>query len=603
MIIIKKMKWNNFFSYGKDNEIIFNKDILTQISGENGSGKSSIVLILEEVLFGKNFKNIKKGDIPNWSIKDNGLTAELEFEVNKIPYKISYVRRTSIKLTLTKDGTDISGHTSTQTYKEIEKILGLNYKTFSQLIYQSSKNSLQFLTTTDTARKEFLISLFGLGEYSEYLDVYKKALRDITSAKLTISGECKSLSAFITRYSSMDFNKDNMKPIQNDPTDLSKELGTTEKDLKNINTINNSRNKNNTYKELLANIDMDSLISSAKPIDTKPLIASRGALTSNNTTLNAEIKELSVITNVAGSTCPKCRQEIDEPLINKLINDNNSQVIHNTANIKKLNKELNEAKIVQDEYNETEKNIKEFENLSGLFDEDLDTEILDSKELATTINELTAEIRLITKSITDTIRANSEASKKNSKIDIIRKQLEEHRIQLEKSTESLFEMEKTETNIIILKKAFSNTGLVAFKLEYLAKTLETEINNYLSVLSDGQFVLEFVLEGEKLNIKLSNNGKETNMIGLSSGQEARVNTATLLAIRKLMSNISGSKINLLILDEVMGVLDTSGKETLVELLLQENDLNTFLVDHSYSHPLLASIKVELNNGISKIGED
>lgn len=597
MITLKRMKWSNFFSYGKDNEIIFDKDILTQISGENGSGKSSVVLILEEVLFGKNFKNIKKGDIPNWNAVDNGLAAELEFIVDEIPYKISYVRRTSIKLTLTKDGKDISGHTSTQTYKEVERILGLNYRTFSQLIYQSSKNSLQFLTTTDTARKEFLISLFGLEEYSEYLDKYKKAARDVTSAKLTISGECKSLADFITRYSAMDFNKKDIEEIPETPTDLSKELGTTEKDLKNITSINNSRNKNNTYRELLEGIDMAALISSAKPIDTKQLIADKGAFTSNSTALNSEIRELSSITS---GPCPKCRQEVDNELLEVIISEDKDKVLYNTKEIKDINEKLTKAKAIKDEYDEAERTKQEFENLSGLYDEDLDSEILDSVELSNTINRLTSEIRSINKNITDITRRNSETTKKNSKIDIVKKQLEEHRIQLQTATESLSELEKTEVNINILKKAFSNTGLVAFKLEFLAKTLETEINKYLSMLSDGQFVLEFVLEGEKLNIKLTNNGKETNMIALSSGQENRVNTATLLAIRKLMSNISGSKINLLILDEVMSTLDTTGKETLVELLLQENDLNTFLVDHSYSHPLLASINVEIEKGISRL---
>ena len=39
----------------------------------------------------------------------------------------------------------------------------------------------------------------------------------------------------------------------------------------------------------------------------------------------------------------------------------------------------------------------------------------------------------------------------------------------------------------ILKKAFSTSGIVAFKLENLTKELEVSINHYLSLLSDGQF--------------------------------------------------------------------------------------------------------------------
>ena len=65
MITLKKLQWNNCFSYGSDNELDLNDSIVTQLVGTNGTGKSSIPLILEEVLFNKNSKGIKKADIPN----------------------------------------------------------------------------------------------------------------------------------------------------------------------------------------------------------------------------------------------------------------------------------------------------------------------------------------------------------------------------------------------------------------------------------------------------------------------------------------------------------------------------------------------------------
>ena len=65
MITIKQLRWANAFSYGKDNVINFVAAPLTQLVGRNGHGKSSIALILEEVLFNKNSKGIKKADILN----------------------------------------------------------------------------------------------------------------------------------------------------------------------------------------------------------------------------------------------------------------------------------------------------------------------------------------------------------------------------------------------------------------------------------------------------------------------------------------------------------------------------------------------------------
>ena len=82
----------------------------------------------------------------------------------------------------------------------------------------------------------------------------------------------------------------------------------------------------------------------------------------------------------------------------------------------------------------------------------------------------------------------------------------------------------------ILKKAFSTSGIVAFKLENLTKELEVSINHYLSLLSDGQFQVEFKLDKEKLNISVINNGIATPIETVSGGEFSRIQTSILLAI-------------------------------------------------------------------------
>ena len=158
MITLEKLTWNNCFSYGSDNTIDLQKNTLTQLIGTNGAGKSSIPLILEEVLFNKNSKGIKKADIANRQV-NNGYDITLDFSVNEDDYHIDVARRASIKVKLLKNGEDISSHTATNTYKTVEEIIGIDFKTFSQIVYQNTNASLQFLTATDTNRKKFLIDL------------------------------------------------------------------------------------------------------------------------------------------------------------------------------------------------------------------------------------------------------------------------------------------------------------------------------------------------------------------------------------------------------------------------------------------------------------
>ena len=124
-------------------------------------------------------------------------------------------------------------------------------------------------------------------------------------------------------------------------------------------------------------------------------------------------------------------------------------------------------------------------------------------------------------------------------------------------------------------------------------------NTYLAELSDGRFTLEFVVSNDKLNVQITDAGSIIDILALSSGELARVNTATLLAIRQLMSSISKSRINVLFLDEVINVLDETGRERMVEVLLRE-DLNTYIVSHGWTHPLLEKIEVVKRDNVSVV---
>ena len=176
MIILQKLKWDNCFSYGEDNELNLSDHTLTQLVGTNGVGKSSIPLILEEILFNKNSKNVKKADIANRYV-NKGYDISLDFTVDGDVYNITVIRRSTLKCKLTKNGEDISSHTASNTYKTLGDILGIDFKTFSQLVYQNTNASLQFLTATDTNRKKFLIDLLKLDEYVSFFEIFKEAVR------------------------------------------------------------------------------------------------------------------------------------------------------------------------------------------------------------------------------------------------------------------------------------------------------------------------------------------------------------------------------------------------------------------------------------------
>ena len=231
---------------------------------------------------------------------------------------------------------------------------------------------------------------------------------------------------------------------------------------------------------------------------------------------------------------------------------------------------------------------------------DLRTDTLDGGDLSNRISELKKKITDAKSQIQKIAEENEETTKRNTRIQVILEQTGEFENELEAVTGKLSKIEEKSGHIEILKKAFSTNGLIAYKIENMVKDLEDLANDYLAELSDGRFSINFVVTNDKLNVEVTDNGKIIDITALSSGELTRVNTATLVAIRKLMSSISKSRINVLFLDEVINVLDEQGREKLVEVLLQEEGLNTYIVSHGWTHPLLEKIEVTKEDNISRL---
>jgi len=232
-------------------------------------------------------------------------------------------------------------------------------------------------------------------------------------------------------------------------------------------------------------------------------------------------------------------------------------------------------------------------------DDSLPSLLVDEEELKIRVTQVRNRIATQKNDIEKLQRENEARSAYNAKIEVISEQTEEFQKQLEEVSTRYSRIAERKGNLEILKKAFSTNGLIAYKIENLVKELEELTSEYLAELSDGRFTLNFAVNNDKLNVEITDNGNIIDILALSSGELARVNTATLLAIRKLMSSLSSSRINVLFLDEVMTVLDEVGKEKLVEVLLEE-ELNTYLVNHGWSHPLLEKVEVHKSGNISRL---
>ena len=601
MLTLNYMEWGNCFSYGEDNKIDFNIEALTQLVGPNGAGKTSIALMLQEVLYGKNNKNIKKQDIANNKSGVKGYWIRLYFNKDGTDYNIYLDRKSGIKLKLYTWDEDISSHTSLNTYKTIAEIIGIaDFKIFCQLIYQHSTDSLDFLTATDTNRKKFLISLLQLDKYIEYHEIFKDKARTLHLDIVKDESAVNTIESWIRNNKDVDLIKQNHYHVEVVDAALYVEKAKLQENINNLNAINRKIATNQQYKADLNTLDPEYYLNSA-PMNPDPSsheLRTRVRVEENN--YQGSQQRINRLGKVKGE-CSQCLQEVDSILQEDMID---AEIIHRNIfkeQVGQLWGKISEAEVIEAEIKKFTRQKTEFERLMQLIDNSLDSKTLDPPEQRKRLADVSSLILAAEQRVKSTEKKNLEISAHNSKVDVVISQLAKMNTDLSVKNIKLMAKENLSVIYELLKKTFGTNGLVSYKIESSVKELERKINYYLADLT--HFQIYFKLSGEKLNIEvLDDVGNITSISSLSSGERARVNVSTILAIRSILSSLTSTKINFLMLDEVVNTIDEVGKEKLAEVLLKES-LNTFIVSHGWEHPLIPRINIIKEKHISRIDNE
>ena len=594
------------FSYGPNNELILTQNQISQLLASNGSGKSSLAIIIQELLYNKNIKGLKKSDILNRYSDSKHWEAKIEFSVDENEYIVTSKRvGASTNVSFYENGVDISEHKVLDTYKKIADVIGRDFETFSQLTYQSSTDSLEFLKATDTNRKKFLVNLFTL---SRYLEIGEDLKTNISSKEKELArkqGEYSTITEFIANNTIAA--KAAEKIVPSIDTTLYGTLETAKQQMQEQKSLSSKIDRNNLY--ITERDGLQFSMDTTKPELDSDLLEKiedyKRKITAKETAIRASQKDLKSLD--ISDHCYVCKQTIDNSK-SKQLNDTLTKDIKDwTAELNTLRDNLDKLQqtvtLYQNAlriYNKNQTIIDRFTQLSQLIDKDIPKAYPDYKELANNIAKLEKDIAWQEKEHEDAKIFNESVRIRNAKIDGLVEQLREFKVRQQLVNNDIVIIQDEISNLAILRKAFSPSGLVAYKLENAAKQLEEGINHYLALLSDGQFQIIFRLSGDKLNIVVINNGEEVSIDSLSGGEFSRVQTSVLLAVRNTLAKLGGSSINLLFLDEITGVLDASGKERLFEVLQEEEGLNVFLISHDYSHPLIPVIEIIKENNISTI---
>lgn len=601
MIKIKVLRWGNMFRYGSPNEFVFDEPV-TLLNGPNGSGKSSIPAILEDLFYNKNSRGVKKGSLKNRNFTTKDYWSEAVFYVNDDSYVITKKVASTTTLILTKNGENISGHTATQTYAIVQELLGMDFQTFTKLVYQSMGSSLDFLLATDSNRKKFLVSLLGLERYAEIAKLVKEELTECKSELAGVEGEIKSYDGILQTP------VPTKKPLFEVPEEILEiDFSGVEQRVAAIHAQNSKIEANN-----VAISRLDAL--KAQPVSCPEIpegYEDKSAVENKLTELrgetaanNSELKKLSI----PATHCHACGSELttqEHVEFAKERKEKLQQTIQSqTKEQHNLAAQLATYQKYETELAKYNQYVLALKNAEQSVDFNLPTELVPWQSLLAEKDKHQAEVASRNAEIRNIEKLNSQIQIDNARADVVLENI----ANAEAKKKELVEGPRARLTdrivlLEVLNKAFGTKGLISYKIESTTKIFEGLINDYLVELSQGRFNLLFEVQDTKLALKVFDLGNEVEINSLSSGEFNRVNTACLLAIRKMMSAVSKVNLNILFLDEVVSVLDRKGKDTLIEVLLKERELNSVVVSHGYSHPLAHKVYVNTLDGTSSLSEE
>ncbi len=155
-------------------------------------------------------------------------------------------------------------------------------------------------------------------------------------------------------------------------------------------------------------------------------------------------------------------------------------------------------------------------------------------------------------------------------LDTLRKRLTDHSTEREEATGRIVELRT-------LEKAFGKDGVPALLIENALPEIESQANQLLDQLSDGDMSIHFSTlrdykdknrddKRETLDITINDSGVFRDYEMYSGGEAFRINFAIRLALSKVLAQRAGARLQTLVIDEGFGSQDVSGRQRLIEAI-------------------------------------
>ena len=543
MITFKYVRWKNFLSTGNNfTEIQLDRSPTTLIIGENGAGKSTILDALCFGLFNKPFRNISKSQLVN-SVNGSASIVEVEFIVGGKNVKVIRGIKPN-KFEVYVNDNMINQDANARDYqKHLEQqILGLNYRSFTQVVILGSSTFVPFMQLSTKARREVVEDILDIKVFSLMNFLLKNKNKELNEEIRNVEYQYDLTSEKITLQEKFIKNVvDNKSVIITE---------NKQKISDNNSTINSRKEEIKSFEKDKSDLSFDAEIKIKTEQKLKKLSQTEAALQNRKAEHDRQIQFFQ-----NNDECPTCEQSI-------------------TTATKQTQTELRTTKI-----GELDTAIDSCKTLERAEQDRLNTILIDLE----TIRQHDVEIAKIRSSIIELEKFNVklqkdiEAYEAGSISEDDKSKLDELKGKIKYINEQKSKLNEDRFYIDVARNLLQDSGIKTKIVKQYLPIMNKLVNTYLSSMD---FFVNFNIDENFQETIKSRFRDEFSYASFSEGEKMRIDLALLFTWRAVAKMKNSTNTNLLILDEIFdSSLDGTGTDDFLKILNTFSDQNVFVISH------------------------
>ncbi len=570
MIIFKTVRWKNFLSTGNQfTEIQLDRSPTTLIIGENGAGKSTILDALCFGLFNKPFRNIAKKQLVN-SVNNGSSVVEVEFSIGTKEVKVVRgIKPNSFEVYV--NGNMINQDANARDYqKHLEQqIMGLNYRSFTQVVILGSSTFVPFMQLPTKARREVVEDILDIKIFSLMNFLLKNKTKELNEETRNVEYQFDLTKEKVTLQEKF------IKEVVNNKSEIIAE---------NQQKVHDNEFTIGTRKEDIVGLEQDKTKLSYDAEEqarleekiTK-LSKTEAALQNRKDNHDRQIKFFK-----DNDECPTCEQSITDTTKQTQIATRTEKVGEITNGIRQLEELENAEKSKLDVI---------ISNLETIRKHDVEI-----AKIRASIKEMESFNAKLKQDI-QTYEKGQVSEEDKEKLAKLKGQIELIEEQKSKLTEDKFYID-------VARNLLQDTGIKTKIIKQYLPIMNKLVNTYLSSMD---FFVNFNID-ENFNETIKSRFRdEFSYASFSEGEKMRIDLALLFTWRAIAKMKNSTNTNLLILDEIFdSSLDGTGTDDFLKILNTFHDQNVFVISHKQDmlfDKFRSVVKFEKVKNFSRISKD